>query len=284
MFGQDIIFLKNGDEIQSIIMEVDDTYVKYKKVSNTNGPTFRLNNSRIFKIKYENGEEDFFGIIEDEEEITSKSTRNSRSETNQSRNVQSANNQYRKTGKSGYTMSESYENAPEIPFRRVYVGLDIGGAFLFQENYGMETSGLHFAINVGVFFKPQIGISAQIFGNNFSLTKYSDLSAQHGGFIVGPLFAVPLGHQQKAEVHFKPMIGVGWANSIVDGSMKGNSFGVGFAGGFGASFRFNLGMRFALAANLDTCLGSVDDSNDYIYLSECKFNSVALSLGGYLKF
>ncbi|MDR0573250.1 MAG: hypothetical protein LBG96_04335, partial [Tannerella sp.] len=80
MFGQDIIFLKNGDELQSIIMEVDDTFVKYKKASNENGPIYRLDNSKIFKIKYENGEEDFFGITEDEE-ITSKPIRDTRSKT-----------------------------------------------------------------------------------------------------------------------------------------------------------------------------------------------------------
>ena len=278
MFGQDILFLKNEDELQSIIMEVDDTFVKYRKASNENGPACGLDNSKIFNIKHENGEEDFFGITEDEE-ITSKPVRDTRSKTNRSRNVQSVDNQYGKTAKPGYARSESCDNAPEIPFRRVYAGLDIGGSFLVRENYGRETSGLHIAINAGVFFKPQTGIAVQIFGNNFSL---SDLSTQHSGFIVGPLFAVPLGHQQKAEVHFKPMIGIGWANSIVDG--KGNSFGASFAGGFGTSFRFNLGTRFALAANLDAYLGSVNDSNDHISLSECYFNGVTLSLGGYFKF
>lgn len=60
LFAQDIIIMKNGDEIQSTVLEVGLNAIKYKKIDNPNGPTYMLENSEIFMIKYENGSKDVF--------------------------------------------------------------------------------------------------------------------------------------------------------------------------------------------------------------------------------
>ena len=53
--AQDIIVLKNGDEIKSKVTEVEADQVKYKKWDNQDGPSYTANKSDIFMIKYQNG-------------------------------------------------------------------------------------------------------------------------------------------------------------------------------------------------------------------------------------
>jgi len=58
--AQDVIVLKNGDEIKSIVQEVGVQYVKYKKFDNQTGPIYNVAISEIFMIKYTNGSKDVF--------------------------------------------------------------------------------------------------------------------------------------------------------------------------------------------------------------------------------
>lgn len=74
-FAQDVMTMKNGDEVNVKIMEVDPDVVKYKKSNNLDGPTYTESKSNIFMIKYKNGSKDVFKqestetvIIDPEEE------------------------------------------------------------------------------------------------------------------------------------------------------------------------------------------------------------------------
>lgn len=58
--AQDIITLKNGDEIKSKVIEVTPDLVKYKNWTNQDGPTYSLTKAEIFMIKYQNGTKDVF--------------------------------------------------------------------------------------------------------------------------------------------------------------------------------------------------------------------------------
>lgn len=58
--SQDIIFLKNGDEIQSKVTEVLPDLIKYKKWENQDGPLYSVTKSDVFMIKYQNGSKDLF--------------------------------------------------------------------------------------------------------------------------------------------------------------------------------------------------------------------------------
>ena len=58
--AQDIITLKNGEEIQALVQEIGDVDVKYKKIDNPNGPNYTLKKSEIFTIRYANGSRDVF--------------------------------------------------------------------------------------------------------------------------------------------------------------------------------------------------------------------------------
>jgi len=58
--AQDIITLKNGEDIQALVQEINDDNIKYKKFDNPNGPNYTLKKSEIFMIRYKNGSKDVF--------------------------------------------------------------------------------------------------------------------------------------------------------------------------------------------------------------------------------
>lgn len=60
LFSQDVIILKDGDDIEAKVLEINDTDIKYKKHSNLSGPTYKLEKSKIFMIRYESGDKDMF--------------------------------------------------------------------------------------------------------------------------------------------------------------------------------------------------------------------------------
>ena len=84
-FAQDVITLKNGTDIQALVLEVGEVDVKYKKFDNPNGPNYTLKKSEIFMIKYVNGSKDVFI---DSSLPTTKSNSNQQNNSNQS-NIQS---------------------------------------------------------------------------------------------------------------------------------------------------------------------------------------------------
>jgi len=66
----DVIILKNGDEVKSIVQEVGTEYVKYKKFDNQTGPVYNMALSEIFMIRYANGSKDVFNKTEKQQETT----------------------------------------------------------------------------------------------------------------------------------------------------------------------------------------------------------------------
>jgi hypothetical protein len=62
IFGQDIMTLNSGEEIEVVVTEIDKNNVWYKKFSYPDGPLYSLPKSDIFMIKYPNGDKDVFGI------------------------------------------------------------------------------------------------------------------------------------------------------------------------------------------------------------------------------
>ena len=58
--AQDIIIMRNGDEVQAKVEEVGQTEIKYKKFSNLEGPSYSVSKAQVFMIRYENGQRDVF--------------------------------------------------------------------------------------------------------------------------------------------------------------------------------------------------------------------------------
>ena len=61
--AQDVITLKNGEDIQAIVQEINEVDIKYKKFDNPNGPNYTLKKSEILMIRYANGSKDVFADI-----------------------------------------------------------------------------------------------------------------------------------------------------------------------------------------------------------------------------
>lgn len=70
--AQDIIVLCNADEIEAKVTTVAEDEVSYKRWSNLEGPTYILDKSQIFYIKYENGEKELINEIPIKESTSSK--------------------------------------------------------------------------------------------------------------------------------------------------------------------------------------------------------------------
>lgn len=62
-FAQDIIVKKDGSTIISKVYEIGNSYVKYKKYTNQQGPIYSIDSSDIMRINYENGEIENFESI-----------------------------------------------------------------------------------------------------------------------------------------------------------------------------------------------------------------------------
>ncbi len=59
-FAQDIIFLRNADEIQSKVVSIGFDDITYKKWDFLEGPTYQIAQSDVLFIKYENGRKELF--------------------------------------------------------------------------------------------------------------------------------------------------------------------------------------------------------------------------------
>jgi len=64
----DIIILRNGNEIKAKITEIGINEIKYKKCDYTEGPTYTVQKSEVFMIKYPNGTKDVFSDTDYEEQ------------------------------------------------------------------------------------------------------------------------------------------------------------------------------------------------------------------------
>ena len=59
-YSQDLITTKKGEDIQTKVLEINTTEVKYKKADNLEGPIYTILKSDILIIRYANGTKDIF--------------------------------------------------------------------------------------------------------------------------------------------------------------------------------------------------------------------------------
>jgi len=60
LLAQDKIYLKDGNNIEAKILEVNVDNIKYKKFSNQEGPIFTIAKNEVQMLVYENGESEIF--------------------------------------------------------------------------------------------------------------------------------------------------------------------------------------------------------------------------------
>jgi len=59
-YAQDVIFMRDGKEVQALVLEVGLDAIKYKKWHFQEGPYFSVPISKVFMIKHRNGDKDVF--------------------------------------------------------------------------------------------------------------------------------------------------------------------------------------------------------------------------------
>ncbi len=72
--GQDILVRQSGEDEKVKVLEISEEKVKFKKWNNLDGPTYSLDKSEIFMIKYQNGEKETFTSRQDMSEAAEKYT------------------------------------------------------------------------------------------------------------------------------------------------------------------------------------------------------------------
>ena len=63
LFSQDVMVLKNSDEIKSKVIELTDLTIKYKKWDNLTGPTYNISKNEVLFIRYQNGTKEVISTI-----------------------------------------------------------------------------------------------------------------------------------------------------------------------------------------------------------------------------
>lgn len=58
--AQDIIKMRNGEAINSKVVEMSENQIKYKKTSNPNGPAYVIETSNVESVTFENGEKEIY--------------------------------------------------------------------------------------------------------------------------------------------------------------------------------------------------------------------------------
>lgn len=64
--AQDIIILKNGDDMNVKVTEITPDNIKFKKPDDLDGPSYSIPKSEVFFIKYKNGKKDIFNSLSQE--------------------------------------------------------------------------------------------------------------------------------------------------------------------------------------------------------------------------
>ena len=255
--AQDVITKKNGDEIQTKVLEVGVSDVKYKRYGNESGPTYTLSKSDIFMIKYENGDKDIFEDKDNSKNSSANTTPTAPAPTSTPATQSAVSNQSTNQVKAEQ-VNFSRTKSSSSNFRKGYVGLAIGGAFLTEDYYNVD-AGIQVNINFGYLFSKNIGIYSTFFGTSFNVSNsgYSEASIGLMGAMAGPLFSFATG-SGVVEFDGKPMIGFGVGTATIDN--QSDTFDeMGFVFGLGGSVRWNCGKRISISGSFDYYNCTVDE-------------------------
>jgi hypothetical protein len=64
LFSQDVMVLKNSDEIKAKVIEITDLTILYKKWDNLTGPDYNMKKEDVLFIRYENGTKEVMSVNE----------------------------------------------------------------------------------------------------------------------------------------------------------------------------------------------------------------------------
>jgi hypothetical protein len=201
VFGQDLIVLKNGDDIPGKVLEVTQDEVKYKKQSNPDGPTYTIDKDFVFFVKYANGEKDMFSEAPEPVQSTPS-------------NAPSSSNQTVNSDKEKDNVTEK-KNIRHGHFITAFGGASFPiGAFAStsasKTNAGFASIGYLAGLQGAYFPIPYVGLGANVgfIGNPLDDQKYKAGLLQTWGLNAGnfstPLKAISSSHWNNIYFTFQP--------------------------------------------------------------------------------
>ena len=63
IYAQDVITLRNGNEVKAKVTEINSSEIKYKRFDNLDGPTVVVPRDEVFVINYENGTREVINTV-----------------------------------------------------------------------------------------------------------------------------------------------------------------------------------------------------------------------------
>lgn len=134
--AQDIVTYKTGETMKAKVIEIGEKTISYKRLDNLNGPSYTIDKSKVASIVYENGSVDSFAEVKKAKEDASKN-----------------------------------EKSEEIPARRIYWNLELGGGITTV----MSSNELSPYSNLG----PAFGFDARIDFNEFVSVSFGERFSHH---------------------------------------------------------------------------------------------------------
>ena len=211
--AQDLIILKDGNEINAKVIEVNLADIKYKKFDNPEGPSYSVQKSGVFMIKYKNGTKDIINTVKETD-----NTVNETAQKNKSSNSSIPNQ--------GLTANGNVELGGDIGFfSRSVSGSNSSNVFSFNPYFGfMIENGFELALIPGI-------TSSGSSGSN-STTEFN--------IFLAPTYNINVG---KAYPFFEFLVGY---NSVGQGNSSLSGVGVGGSGGVKVQIGANGALVFAL--------------------------------------
>ena len=235
--SQDIIIKKSGDEIQSKVIEVGTSEIKYKKFENQDGPTYAIHKNEVFKIKYENGFEDVINAIEEKQAKEAKVENETATEPSP---VQKSEPMTPPSKAGGYL-----ERVREAQAKDPGISIYLGNGWLSRQGALSPLFGVDFRFPRNNVFLRGISLGAragftglgtaiedrqsyrQIYGFGLSIKYFAPIPIKQiqpyvVAIVGGALYNDYIGTEQ---VMYSS--GLGWSHDVSSGGMAYTGFGVG---------------------------------------------------------
>ena len=217
LFAQDVITLKNGEDIQGLVLEIGIDDVKYKKFENPNGPSYTLKKSDVLMIRYFNGSKDVFADHAKPTPVEADT------QTKEELPVS-----YQPTSATTRTSGNPYKF-------RMYIGTGSGHSYgVFGTS--LEARFYSFGIHAGTGWHPNFDSPTWSVGTKWYFWKNLYIDAMVG--VIGQYYEYEYGSYFSYEKYY-PMVG------------GTEMFGVNWSWGRNVRFGVNLGVGFAYGFNYD---------------------------------
>lgn len=217
LFAQDVIIKRNGDEIKSKVLEINQNTIKYKEFDFQDGPIRNISINDVFMIIYENGKRESFKKPVQQPAVAEIETENNNINTNPAKEQKEITK--KRYNGSYFMLGTGYGNS--------YGGL---GITIQQRAGGIVGVGYH----IGVGYFPNAPVLASV-GIKFYFFKGLYIDNQFG--LTG--WEEHYSYSSNGDYNYDSHLLYG-PSALIGGDFTwGHKVGFGFNAGLGATYNIN---------------------------------------------